>query len=389
MRLRQPLTAMPFASDKPSPIRVIVADDSPFVCRLLTHYLQSSPDFQVVGQALNGNQAVALVRETRPDAITLDLTMPGMSGLEVLEQIMHDAPIPVLIVSGVSREAAEVTLQALNMGAVDFILKYTPGVNTNPELLRREIIAKVRAASQIKVVRSLRTGRFGTGNGQQVSGPSPVQEKIAPSLPPPDEAKPKLPRKMAALYLPGGVVVIGASTGGPVTVRELLSALPPNFGAAILVVQHIAASFTPVLAAQLNRQIALKVSEARPGDRLQPGHVFVAPGDFHMLLRPDARIELTKGPEIKGHRPSIDATMQSAAQVYGTRAMGVVLTGMGNDGTLGLAAIRSKGGKTFAQDAASCVINGMPQQAIDKGVVDQVAPPLEIAHLLQAILKTA
>ena len=141
-------------------IRIVVADDSPFVCRLLTSYLQSSPDFQVVGTALNGARAVELVKELRPDAVTLDLEMPEMNGLEALEHIMYDCPTPVVLVSGVSRRAAAITLQALDMGAVDFVLKYTPGVDTNPEALRQEIMAKVRAASQIKVIRSLRSRRL-------------------------------------------------------------------------------------------------------------------------------------------------------------------------------------------------------------------------------------
>jgi two-component system chemotaxis response regulator CheB len=184
-------------------------------------------------------------------------------------------------------------------------------------------------------------------------------------------------------FLPGGVVVIGASTGGPVALRELLSNLPADFSAAIIVIQHMPASFTEVLAAQLDRQVPLMVKEAETGDLLQPGLVLVAPGDYHLLLQPNAQVELSQGPAIEGHRPSIDVTMQSVAQIYGARTRGIVLTGMGDDGSQGLISIRSKGGKTFCQDAASCVVNGMPQRAIEKGVVDHVAPPAEIAHLLR------
>jgi two-component system chemotaxis response regulator CheB len=352
------------------PIRVVVADDSPFVCRLLTSYLQSSPNFQVVGTALNGARAVDLTKTLRPDAVTLDLEMPEMNGLEALEHIMHDCPTPVIMVSGVSRRAAAITLQALELGAVDFILKYTPGVDTNPEVLRQEIIAKVRAASQIKVIRSLRPRR---ARDREAALPRPP---VAPKVPERDRRSKILP------LLPGGVVVIGASTGGPVALRELLSNLPADFSAAVIVVQHMPASFTQVLAAQLDRQVPLKVKEAEAGDRLQPGLVLVAPGGYHLLLRPDSRVELKQGPEIGGHCPSIDVTMQSVAQLYGARTKGIVLTGMGNDGSLGLVSIRAKGGKTFAQDAATCVVNGMPQRAIEKGVVNHVAPPVRIAQLL-------
>ena len=376
------------------PIHVVVADDSPFVCRLLTSYLQSSPDFQVVGTALNGARAVELVKELRPDAVTLDLEMPEMNGLEALEHIMHDCPTPVVLVSGVSRRAASITLQALDMGAVDFVLKYTPGVHTNPEALRQEIMAKVRTASQIKVIRSLRhrrpqdretvpalrpLDRLGTTQAQDTA-PSPAYPPTTPEV---DDTPPERAQRRDVLsFLPGGVVVIGASTGGPVALRELLSSLPANFPAAVIIVQHMPATFTGVLAAQLDRQVPFKVKEAETGDRLQPGLALVAPGGYHLLLQPDSRVELNQGTEIGGHRPSIDVTMQSVAQLYGARAKGVVLTGMGNDGSLGLVSIRVKGGKTFAQDAASCVVSGMPQRAIEKGAVDHVAPPAKIAQLL-------
>jgi two-component system chemotaxis response regulator CheB len=363
-------------------IRVVVADDSPFVCRLLTSYLHSSPDFQVVGTALNGTRALELIKELRPNVVTLDLEMPEMNGLKALEHIMYECPTPVVLVSGVSRQAAVITLQALDMGAVDFVLKYTPGVDTNPEALRQEIMVKVRAASQIKVIRSLRHRR-------QDRGTVPVPYPAYPSEP--ERAQGIVPtidderaqRRDVSPFLASGVVVIGASTGGPVALRELLSSLPADFPAAVIIVQHMPATFTGVLAAQLDRQVPFKVKEAETGDRLQPGLALVAPGGYHLLLQPDSRVELNQGPEIGGHRPSIDVTMQSVAQLYGARTKGIVLTGMGNDGSLGLVSIRAKGGKTFAQDAASCVVNGMPQRAIEKGVVDHVAPPAKIAQILK------
>jgi two-component system chemotaxis response regulator CheB len=312
--------------------------------------------------------------------VTLDLDMPGMSGLEALEQIMTKYPTPVVLVSGVSRQAAELSLKALDLGAVDFVFKYTAGTDTNPENLRREILARVRAASQIKVVRSLRTRRHGEGKAAPATPPDPPRAAPEVEEPPPDGDR----RGEAPPFLPGGVIVIGASTGGPVALRELMSQLPADLPAAVVIVQHMPASFTRVLAAQLDRQVPFRVKEAAEGDRLGPGLALVAPGGWHLLLGADSRVELNVGPEIGGHRPSIDVTMQSVAQLYGARTKGVLLTGMGDDGSLGLMSIRSKGGKTFAQDAESCVVNGMPQRAVEKGVVDHIAPPVRIAQLLVA-----
>jgi two-component system chemotaxis response regulator CheB len=348
-----------------SRLRVVVADDSPFVCRLLTSFLQSSPDIEVVGTALNGARALELVKTLTPHALTLDLEMPDMNGLQALEQIMIEAPLPVIMVSGVSHHAAAVTLQALELGAVDFVLKYTPGIDTNPELLRQELIAKVRAAAQVKVIRALRSRQ-------------PKTEARAIEYPPESATG----RSLGAI-LPGGVVIIGASTGGPLALRELLGNLPADFPAAVIVIQHMPASFTGVLAAQLDRQVSLQIKEARNGDPLRPGLALVAPGNYHLLLDSLGRVLLKQGPAVGGHRPSIDVTMQSAAQIFGGRVKGVVLTGMGDDGALGLVSIQAKGGQTFAQDAASCVVNGMPQRAIEKKAAQYVASPAEIARLLQ------
>lgn len=355
------------------PVRVLIIDDSPFVCRLLTNHLHSTSNVQVVGTALNGRRGLKLVTDLHPDVITLDLEMPEIDGLETLQQIMHDHPTPVVVISGVSRRAAALSLEAINKGAVDFILKYTPGLDVKPEALRQEIVAKVQAASEIKVVRSIRSRH------SQDAKPDPHTAQLVSEIVGSISGR----NTASQTLLPGGVVVIGASTGGPVAVRELLSELPADFPAAIIVVQHMPASFTGALAAQLNNRVALAVKEAETGDKLKAGQVLVAPGDYHLLLRPNGEVNLNQAPKIQGHRPSVDVTMQSVAQVYGIRTKGVVLTGMGEDGAMGLTAVRAKGGQTFAQDAASCVVNGMPQRAIDQGVVDHIATPPQIARLLR------
>lgn len=345
-------------------IRVLVVDDSPFICRLLTSYLNSAPDMQVVGQVVDGNKVLASVKELKPDAITLDLGLANAEGLVVLADIMCQYPTPIIVVSGVSKQGANITLQALDLGAVDFIFKYTPQVNRDPEELRNEIIAKVRAASQIRVVRSL------------VKHPSPE------ALPLLSSSKAATKQPMFPQELANEVVVIGASTGGPMALRVLLGNLPANFSAGLIVVQHIPESFIPVLVKQLNLHTLLQVKEAEEGESLKPGVILVAPGDYHLTISNDCRVKLNQSPKVGGFRPAIDVTMQSVAKVYGARTKGVILTGMGEDGAKGMAYIHAQRGKTYAQDAESCVVNGMPQRAIELGQVDHVAPPDQLAQLL-------
>jgi len=355
-----------------SAIRVLVADDSPFVCCLLTSYLQSSPGIEVVAAAQNGARVLQLVEQMRPDVVTMDLEMPEMDGLEALERVMREFPTPVVVISGLSGRAAGYTMQALELGAVDFILKYLPGSHKSPETLRREIIATVRAASQTSVVR-LRQPR-------QAAGPPAAETETANN--PAGAVEARL-GPAAAPVASGGLIVIGASAGGPLALRELLSELPAGFPAAIVIVQHMPATFSGVLAAHLDRYVPFQVRQAQDGDRLRPGVALVAPGGRHLLVAPGHRVSLRTGPEIGGYCPSIDATMQSAARIYGPRVKGVVLTGMGDDGAMGLLAIHAGGGATYAQDADSCVVDGMPMRAIEKGVVDHVAPPGQIAELLR------
>jgi two-component system, chemotaxis family, protein-glutamate methylesterase/glutaminase len=340
--------------------RVLIADDSPFVCRLLAGYLRSSPDFEVIGMAHDGRQALDKVKALRPDAVTLDLEMPDVDGLEALALIMRECPTPVVAISGVSGRAATRTLQALDLGAVDFVLKYAPGTNVRPEELCREILAKVRAASKIRVVRSL-GARANSSRGPEST--AAVERESKPDF---QEA----------------LVIIGASTGGPLALRELLSRLPPGFPARILVVQHMPRGFTAVLAAQLDRHCRLRVREAGDGDRLQQGTVMVAPSGCHLLLRPGFRVSVFSGGPEGSYCPSIDAAMESAARIYGSCAIGVLLTGMGDDGASGMQAIHDMGGATLAQDSESCVVDGMPRSARQRGAADEVAPPAEIARLL-------
>ncbi|MEM7585240.1 MAG: chemotaxis response regulator protein-glutamate methylesterase [Acidobacteriota bacterium] len=355
-----------------SPIQVLIADDSPSVRRLLTAYLDREPDLEVIAAVADGERAIRGVEQHQPDVVTLDVDMPGCDGLTALRRIMASRPTPTVMISGVGSRAADQTFRALQEGAVDFVLKYSSQHPCDAEVLRLEIVSKVRAAARVRTIRSLERGSLERGQrSKPAAGGLPAAA---------GEASPN------PLALSTGVVVIGASTGGPVALRHLLARIPHDFPQPIVIVQHIPGSFTPVLAAQLARHTELEVQPAADGEPLTPGVVLVAPGDVHLLLASDGRVHHHDGPAIHGHRPAIDITMQSAARAFGARTVGVLLTGMGSDGADGLLAIRVAGGRTFAQDEASSVVWGMPQRASERGSVDQLAPPDEIA---QALMQTA
>jgi two-component system, chemotaxis family, protein-glutamate methylesterase/glutaminase len=349
------------------PLRVVVADVSNFVGKLIMRYLEEA-GIEVVAIRHDGAGTLQAVRELKPDVLTLGLELKDQSGLEVLRDVMHELPTPVVMISGVSGRAAAATLTALEAGAVDFVLKFSPDASIDPEELRLEIISKVIAAAKVRVVRSV-VRTFDTQEVPSWTVALSIKKRAGDSL---------------RARLPGGLVVVGASTGGPVALRQLVTGMPEQFPGAMIIVQHIPASFTGVLAAQLDRLSPLDVREAAAGDRLDPGTVWVAPGDAHLLVNANLQMELSDGPPIKGHRPSIDVTMQSAALALGSAAQGVLLSGMGDDGVDGLLALHSRGALTYAQDPDSCVIDGMPRRAIERGVVGSVGLPEKIAELVYA-----
>ncbi|MCA9148269.1 MAG: chemotaxis-specific protein-glutamate methyltransferase CheB [Planctomycetales bacterium] len=363
------------------PIRVVVADDSAFIRGLIVSYLQSTGGFEIVGTAEDGKQAAELVHQLRPDVVTLDVDMPVMSGLEALDQIMRQTPTPVVMVSGVSIRSAEITLKAIQAGAVDFVLKYVPGAKVNPEEIRLDVISKVRAAAGVRVVRTIPNH---LGQSSPASQVTPTAAQLSANG---DASKRVSGARTKSSKVVNGdsvreLIVVGASTGGPIAIKRFLGSLPANFAGAIVVVQHIPQPFTAVLAAQLTAQTPFTAEVVEDGDHLQARHIFIAPGDRHLLLNPGLRLELHDGEPIRGNRPSIDVTMKSIAQCFPYQVHGVLLTGMGDDGATGLAYIRSKGGTTYAQSGETCVVNGMPQRAIDIGAVDFVASPEGIAERL-------
>ena len=357
-------------------IRVVVADDSAFIRDIIRSYLQSSDQFEVVGMAENGDQAVDLVRTLRPDVVTMDVDMPGVGGLEAVEMIMRGTPTPIVMVSGVSRRAAETTAQAIQLGAVDFILKYVPNARIDPAEMRADLLSKVRMAADVRVVRTL-----------------PRRDATNTRSTPPTQNTPVHTARPGNLFANYGsttsLVLIGASTGGPGAIKRLLTALPTDFDAPIVIVQHIPAPFTHVLAAQFNEQLTFATHVITGGETLQPRHVYIAPGGQHVTMSPSLQLQLQDGPPINGHCPSIDVTMKSIARQFPHTLFGVLLTGMGEDGASGMAFIKNQGGRTFAQDAESCVVNGMPHRAIQLGGVDHVASPEGIADRLSLLARQA
>lgn len=383
--------------------KVLIADSSPFVCSLLKSYLNSVLDIEVIATATKGQQVVDLVSTLHPDVITLGLELPDMNGLQTLLALQAIRPTPVIIISGANLHSATLTLEALSYGAIDFVFKFVPGSSVSPEQLREEIISKVRLAAECKPAimthgsKALALEATAVAHTQMrlkklLSGFAVNQEAscTAPEI----EAPEAVPSNVSDFEIieddaialstlpPEKIIVVGASTGGPIALRQMLNALPPDFPHAILIVQHLPASFTTVLAEQLNEQVALHIKEAEDGDQLQRATAYITPGWAHLQTDEDGSVKFFEGDQINGYRPSINVTMQSVARTYGARARGILLTGTGGDGVEGMAAIRHFGGKTFAQAPETCTVEGMAQRAIETGVVDHIAAPENIARLL-------
>lgn len=339
-------------------IRVLVVDDSPFMRKALSTMLSQAPDIQVVGAARDGVEALEKIRALRPDLVTLDVEMPRMDGLATLRAIMREMPLPVLMVSSLTREGAQTTLEALDLGAVDFIPKQIDSSILNIHKIQADLLAKVRYF-----------GRRGLPRG--ISRPRPQPDPV------PTRSVPTSPRTVSSIPSGGGrirVVAIGTSTGGPRALQEILSRLPRNFPAGILVVQHMPPAFTQAFAERLNQISPLEVGEAYTGAPIRPGQVWIAPGGKNMQVNPrGSEIQIVQYPQTL-HMPSADVMMVSVARVFGREVLGVILTGMGQDGLEGMRRIKEAGGQTLAQDEASCVVFGMPRAAIEGGVVDQVVP---------------
>ncbi|HKM82010.1 MAG TPA: chemotaxis response regulator protein-glutamate methylesterase [Candidatus Acidoferrum sp.] len=348
-------------SSQPKKFRVLVVEDSTFMRRVLETIFNSDDQLQVVGHATDGREAIALAETLKPDVITMDLNMPHMDGLQATAHIMTTNPRPIVVVSSETREGAAKTLKALELGAIEFVTKPSGGVDLDMQSAKEELIRKVRMAAKVRVVRT--ASRMVTAvQGAGIGAAAPVQRvRLAPSTP-------IIP---AELRFP--VVVLAASTGGPATVMRMAPGFTKDFPAAVFLVQHMPAAFTTQYALQLAEFTGVRVKEAEAGESVQPGTLYICPGGQHLRVTPTGRIQLdsTTG-RIEGYLPNIDVTMESIAAYAGAMSIAVVLTGMGSDGARGARAIKSAGGVVLAQDEATCVIFGMPAEAIKAGIVDQV-----------------
>jgi two-component system chemotaxis response regulator CheB len=353
-------------------IKVLIVDDSALVRKLLTEMLGRHRDIEVVGAAADPFAARERIKQLNPDVITLDVEMPRMDGITFLENLMRLRPMPVVMVSSLTQRGADVTLRALELGAIDFVAK--PKVDVAGDLVNYadELVAKVRMAANARV-------------NPRASAPRPI-----PQVDPRRTADAVLPASTGSRVLrtTDRIIAIGASTGGTEAIREVLSALPPD-APAIVISQHIPAAFSKPFAERMNRSSAMAVCEAQDGQYILPGHVYIAPGDQHLLIERDGaryRCRLNSGPHVNRHRPSVDVMFRSVAQNVGPNATGVILTGMGDDGARGLKEMLEAGASTVAQDESSSVVWGMPGAAVKLGAAQQVIPlhriPAEVLDLV-------
>jgi two-component system chemotaxis response regulator CheB len=342
-------------------VRVLVVDDSALMRKLIPAVLARDPSIEVVGTAMDGAFALKKIEELHPDVVTLDLEMPRMDGMETLRLIMRRAPMPVVLFSTHSKEGGYATLKALALGAIDFVQKPQDAAAGHLDSIADELIEKIKVAKRA-------AGR-----------------KLPAAVVSDDPPKGK--KKKPATIPPNRIIAIGISTGGPNALQYVLSQIPADFPASFLIVQHMPEGFTEMFAKRLDECCALEVQEAHSGDLLVAGRVLICPGNRHLMVRRMPRGDmavLSDSPHVNGHRPSADVLFHSVAQQFGLTAVGLLMTGMGEDGAEGLGALKAAGGTTIAQSEDTCVVSGMPRAAISKGYADKVIPLEGIAaHLIQ------
>ncbi|MGA3178322.1 MAG: chemotaxis response regulator protein-glutamate methylesterase [Candidatus Acidiferrum sp.] len=332
-------------------VRVLVVDDSALMRKLIPIILERDPDIEVIGTAMDGAFAIRKIAELHPDVVTLDLEMPRMDGIETLRMIMRNAPLPVVVFSTHSKEGAYATFKALALGAIDFVAKPREAAAGHLDPVAYQLIEKIKVAKR-------------AGGSKTI--PKPQAEVVAP-----------VKKRTRAALPPNRVIAIGISTGGPNALQYLFSQIPGDFPATFVVVQHMPEGFTEMFARRLDECCALDVQEAKSGDLLVAGRVLICPGNRHIMVRRMPRgdmVVLSDSPAINGHRPSANVLFHSVAQEFALSSVGVLMTGMGEDGAEGLGAIKAAGGQTIAQSEETCVVPGMPRAAILKGYAGKVLP---------------
>jgi two-component system chemotaxis response regulator CheB len=348
-------------------IRVLVADDSTFMCKVLKEIINSDPQLEVAGQARDGREAVALAESLKPDVITMDINMPHLDGLQATELIMSQHPRPIVIVSSESREGAATTLRALELGAIDFVPKPSSGIDLDMRNVREELTRKLKMAAKVHVVRTATRAKV----------EMPAARPVVPAT---------IARRPSSVDQNGNripIVVIAASTGGPAAVMRVVSGLPKNLSAAVLLVLHMPAAFTQPFTAQLSEVSRLPVKEAEQNEAMQPGTIYLCPGSHHVRLSFTGKLNLDPGERIDGYRPCADVAVESVAAHTRSATVAVVLTGMGNDAAKGVKFAKAAGGYVIAQDEATSMIFGMPAEAIKTGAVDEILPLDEISAAIE------
>ena len=344
-----------------SKTRVLIIDDSALIRSILTEIINKETDLEVVGAAPDPLVAREMIRATNPDVLTLDVEMPKMDGLDFLERLMRLRPTPVIMVSTLTERGAEVTMKALELGAIDFVAKPKVGIASGMAELARDICEKIRVASKARMQRHVAAA----------PAAAPTGPKVAP--------------KSYSRLSTEKIIAIGSSTGGTEAVKDVLMRMPAD-SPAIIITQHMPPGFTQSFAARLNGLCKITVSEARDGDRVLPGHAYIAPGGRHMRLERSGAnyvIALDDGEPVNRHKPSVEVMFHSVAKNVGPNAIGVMLTGMGKDGALAMLEMKRAGAYNIAQDEASCVVFGMPREAITVGAVDDVLSLSRIADRLR------
>jgi len=340
------------------PISVLIVDDSSFFRVRIRGLINSHPQLNVIGEATNGREAVEKAVKLKPDVITMDYEMPMMDGISAVREIMTKQPTPILMFSSLTQAGARVTLDALDAGAVDYLPKSYENVAGGPTALKKALCEKIIA----------------------IAGQAKPRAMTAATAPAPAPAAPRKGQKRYPQRF--DLVMLGTSTGGPVALQKILTQIPANFPAPILMIQHMPGSFTGAFADRLNRQCKITVREAADGDTLKPGEALLAPGGKQMMLAGKGRIRVFDGDERLNYKPSVDVTFGSAVKYYGKNILAVVLTGMGADGREGARLIKQTEGVVWAQESSTCVIDGMPSAVVKANLADETVPLNEVARRL-------
>lgn len=333
-------------------IEVLVVDDSAFMRKVITDILNSDSEIDVIDTASNGREAIEKAELLKPDVITMDVEMPGINGIEAVEEIMGNSPVPIVMVSAHTKKGAEKTIMALEAGAVDFVEKPGGTISLDMSEVKNDLLEKVRIASQanLKIAKKKFSGKKEEGKRR------------------------------------GNLVVIASSTGGPKALTIIFKSFPKNLPAAIIAIQHMPATFTSTFAKRLNEHSLLQVEEGKNGMKITDRKAIIAPGGYHLEISPENRIELNKKPPLHGVRPAADITMNSIYENFNGKVIAVILSGMGKDGSIGIRNIKKRDcSSVIVQDEETSVVYGMPKSAIETGCVDSVVPLYEIPYKIQEI----